>query len=146
VPRYLRERNRSLGKGETVTFELDRTRMVRGSLKTIRTEFPSAQDAMASVLCEGRDTAATLYQLSEDGRPLMFLMLEADRAHLSLGPSEEQLCYLWTEGADGGPVDLGWHAFPPGLVGDVEPALAAAQFFCEEGRLDPRFSWKCEDE
>jgi hypothetical protein len=85
---------------------------------------------------------ARQHTLDRNGDVIAHLVIEGDRAHLSVW--EGDTChYLCGDGTEE-PMDLGWNAYPGWSISDRSAAIAAIHEFVVNGRLMPSARWRSE--
>ena len=117
-----------------------------GRLQTSRTGVQGSADLRRAV-ADCHD-APCLFSLSTaDGNPVLYFMVDGDRAHLSAWEHPELCHYLTSdlpvEGDDS--IDLGWNSYPAWSVTPLEKALSAAELYVDQRKLADWGKWRVEE-
>ena len=117
-----------------------------GRLETSRSEVQSSADVRRAV-AECHHAPCLISLSTTDGNPVLYFMIDGDRAHLSAWEHPELCHYLTSDPplvADEF-IDLGWNSYPAWSVTPLDKALSAAELYVDERKLADWGKWRREE-
>ena len=118
----------------------------QGPLQTSKIEVQGSADLRRAVAA-CHDAPCLLQLSTADGNPVLYFMVDGDRAHMSAWEHPERYHYLTSDPplVPDEFIDLGWNSYPAWSVTLLEKALSAAELFVDQRKLADWGKWRLEE-